>query len=89
MDGEIYVTAQGDTWDTIALAAYGDEVYADWVMQNNLWCLDVLIFPAGVAVNTPALLEDEVGEDGTPDAGEEIDDEDDPYAEDGDEGEGW
>lgn len=79
MDGELYVTSQGDTWDTIALEAYGDEAHADHVMQNNYWCLDILVFPAGVTINTPALPEDD-GLDTSGDDGTYAED-DDPYAE--------
>ena len=30
-----YTTKQGQTWDEIALEVYGDEKYADFLMQNN------------------------------------------------------
>ena len=55
MDEETYETSQGDTWDNIALELYGKESYADWLMQNNFWCLDVLVFPEGMVLNAPPL----------------------------------
>ena len=44
-----YTTIQGETWDQIALKVYGQEKYADWLMQNNYPLLDTLIFSAGTS----------------------------------------
>ena len=48
-----YTTVQKDTWDIIAKKVYGEEKYADWLMQNNYKYLDIFIFPSGVVLNTP------------------------------------
>lgn len=55
--GNTYITKQGDTWDIISREAYGDEKYADYLMQNNFSLLDMCIFSAGVEVTIPALPE--------------------------------
>lgn len=52
-----YITKQGDTWDNIALEVYGDEICADYLMQNNYRYLDIVIFDSGVVLNTPELPE--------------------------------
>ncbi|MFQ8681954.1 tail protein X [Enterocloster sp.] len=52
---EVYQTIQGDTWDMIAKKVYGNEKYLDYLMANNFPLLDYFVFPAGVAVSTPAL----------------------------------
>ena len=52
---EVYQTIQGDTWDIIAKKVYGNEKYLDYLMANNFPLLDCFVFPAGVAVSTPAL----------------------------------
>lgn len=78
MDDETYETTQGETWDDIALELYGDEAHADWLMQNNFWCLDVLVFPSGMILNAPPLPASESWEGGEPEEG--TDEEEDPYA---------
>jgi hypothetical protein len=75
MDEETYETSQGDTWDNIALELYGKESYADWLMQNNFWCLDVLVFPEGMVLNAPPLPVSTASGD------EEAEGDEDPYAE--------
>ncbi len=52
-----YTAVQGQTWDQIALEAYGDEIYADYVMENNYPYLDVLVFSGGEILNIPPLPE--------------------------------
>lgn len=54
-----YITAQGETWDDIAYKLYGDEDYADFLMENNYRYLDVLVFSSGTVLNTPDLPEDD------------------------------
>ena len=46
------ITIQGDTWDTIARRAYGDEKAAQALMEarENIRLLDYQIFPGGVHV---------------------------------------
>ena len=76
-----YTTKQGQTWDEIALEVYGDEIYADYLMQSNYAELDTLIFSAGTVLNTPD-LEEEVGGDMPPwfEDEESSEDDEDPYA---------
>jgi len=50
-----YTTIQGDMWDIIALKVYGSEMFADFLMANNFSLLDIVVFPAGIVLNTPAL----------------------------------
>ena len=49
----IYRTAEGDTFDFIALKYYGHERYASRIIQANLDYCDVLIFDAGVELTLP------------------------------------
>lgn len=61
-----YTTKQGDTWDNIALEVYGDEIYADYLMQSNYRYLDIVIFDSGVVLNTPELPETAMEEEVPP-----------------------
>jgi len=64
-----YSTVLGDTWDTIAKAAYGDELKADHLMQarENVTLLDYQVFPSGIIVHIPELSEIEMYDDDLPD----------------------
>ena len=64
-----YTTVSGDTWDTIARAAYGDEFKADHLMKErgNIALLDYQVFPAGITVLIPEITEKEAYEDNLPD----------------------
>lgn len=57
-----YTTKQGDTWDNIALAVYGAESRADFLMESNYLFLDTLIFSAGTVLQTPALPQERDGD---------------------------
>lgn len=54
-----YMTIQGDTWDQIALKAYGSELATRDIMAENGTinpeCLAVWRFPYGTELHTPAL----------------------------------
>ena len=52
-----YRTVSGDTWDSIAKAVYGSELYADRLMEANPKLLEIYQFPAGVDLVTPVLEE--------------------------------
>lgn len=52
-----YRTVSGDTWDGIAKAVYGSELYADRLMEANPKLLEIYRFPAGVDLITPVLEE--------------------------------
>ncbi len=51
----MYKTASGDTWDRIARDIYGDEIHADYLMENNPFLLGTMIFAAGTYVYAPDL----------------------------------
>jgi hypothetical protein len=51
----MYTTKSGDQWDMIAKNVYGSEIYADWLMQNNVQLLDIFQFDSGTVLNTPEL----------------------------------
>lgn len=55
-----YVTAQGDTFDLLALAAYSDEMLSSAIIQANPDHCDVLIFDAGISLRIPVLDEVEL-----------------------------
>lgn len=55
----IYKTAQGDTWDSIAFAFYGNEKYADILMKINYKKIKWFIFPAGVEIIISNIQENE------------------------------
>lgn len=54
---EKYTTKQGDTWDTIALKVYNSEKRMDLLMQSNFNILEYVVFPAGITVDIPEILE--------------------------------
>lgn len=60
---DIYVTSQGDTWDSIAYDLFGSEGYMGILMDANLDLLDVLVFSAGTVIQVPAEIPEEVDED--------------------------
>ena len=57
-----YTTIQGETWDGIAYKVYGSESHADFLMENNYPCLDILVFSAGTVLDTPDLPDRMAGE---------------------------
>lgn len=59
----IYVTSQGDTWDSIAYNLFGSEGYIGILMDANLDLLDVLVFSAGTVIQVPEEIPEEVDED--------------------------
>lgn len=48
-------TVMGDTWDTVALRAYGDTLRTQELMEarENIRLLDIQVFPGGVVVFAP------------------------------------
>lgn len=51
----MYITIEGDTWDSIAKKVYGDESKTDFLMFNNIKLLDILVFHSGTVLQTPPL----------------------------------
>lgn len=60
---DIYVTNQGDTWDSIAYDLFGSEGYMGILMDANLDLLDVLVFSSGTVIQVPEEIPEEVDED--------------------------
>lgn len=60
---DIYVTSQGDTWDSIAYDLFGSEGYMGILIDANLDLLDVLVFSAGTVIQVPAEMQETVDED--------------------------
>ena len=50
-----YTTKQGDMWDMIAYAVYGDEYQMHHLMDANPKHVETVIFPAGVTLTVPTL----------------------------------
>lgn len=50
-----YTTKLGDQWDMIAKEVYGNELYADFLMEHNYPYLDIFQFDSGVVLNCPEL----------------------------------
>lgn len=50
-----YTTIQGQAWDQIARDVYGNEKYADVLMNANPRHLDTFVFSAGVELSTPVI----------------------------------
>ena len=60
---DIYVTSQGDTWDSIAYELFGSEAYMGVLMDANPDLLDVLVFSAGTVIQVPEEMPETVDED--------------------------
>lgn len=52
-----YTTVQGDAWDSISLAVYGDEFLAGYLMAANLEHRDTVLFSGNIVLNVPAAPE--------------------------------
>lgn len=66
---DAYTTISGDTWDIIAKKAYGQEIMADRLMRDprNYPILDYQVFPEGVSVFIPEIMEAETDAEDLPD----------------------
>lgn len=58
MTGWNYKTVQGDTWDSIALDAYGTEMLAGYIQQANIGYTNLAYFPSGITLFIPATPEE-------------------------------
>lgn len=54
---KIHITAEGDTWDALALQYYDDEKLASTIIQANPDHCATLIFEAGVSIVIPEALQ--------------------------------
>lgn len=52
-----YRTVQGDTWDRIAYRQLGSTDYTDQLVAANLEHLGIFLFPAGVTLRLPEVVE--------------------------------
>lgn len=50
-----YITSQGERWDQIALAFYGDSIRIKELMAANPMYRGTLAFPAGCELTVPVL----------------------------------
>lgn len=55
----IYVTVQGDMWDSIAKKVYGTETAMDQLMRENPDLLHIAVFGAGETIFLPQISEQE------------------------------
>lgn len=53
-----YTTKQGDMWDSIAYSQLGDVAYTDKLMNLNPNYLNYYIFPAGITLTLPDVVEE-------------------------------
>lgn len=53
----MYRTVQGDTWDIVSKKVYGTELQMHVLIAANPAVRDVVIFPAGIELQTPAIKE--------------------------------
>lgn len=60
---DIYVTSQGDTWDSIAYDLFGSEEYMGILIDANLDLLDILVFSSGTVIQVPEEMPEETDED--------------------------
>jgi len=52
-----YRTVQGDTWDLIAYKKLGSTRFTDQLISANLEHAGTLLFPAGVTLRLPEIME--------------------------------
>ena len=52
-----YTTKSGDMWDGIAYTQMGDVIYTDALIDANTEHVDTFIFPAGVELVIPEVIE--------------------------------
>jgi len=50
-----YITKQGDRWDSIALAAYGDSSKINEIVSANFGCPTYPVLPAGIRLQIPII----------------------------------
>ncbi|MEG1513808.1 MAG: tail protein X [Clostridia bacterium] len=54
-----YTTDQGDKWDSVCYKALGSTDYIDRLMMLNTQYLGYYIFPAGITLVLPIVIDDE------------------------------
>lgn len=58
----MYTTQQGDTWDIIAKRQYGSELLMNKLIEANPDYRKMVIFPAGIKLETP-FVEESINDD--------------------------
>ena len=54
----VYVTSQGDVWDTIAKKQLGSELYMDALIGANWDQRKITEFPSGVTLTLPEITQE-------------------------------
>lgn len=54
----VYVTSQGDVWDTIAKKQLGSELYMDALIGANWDQRKITVFPSGVTLTLPEITQE-------------------------------
>ncbi len=57
-----YTTAEGDTFDLLALDMYNDEKLASYIIEYNPEYADVIIFSGGIELKLPVVEDAETSE---------------------------
>lgn len=52
-----YLTAEGDTFDMIALREYGEELLSSIIIRENIIYADTLVFEQGILLYIPVIEE--------------------------------
>lgn len=52
-----YITNSGDRWDSIAHLQLGNTLFATNLMEANLDHIDITIFPAGIELTIPDVVQ--------------------------------
>ena len=60
-----YTTVQGDMWDSIAKAQYGDTKFTDVLINANAQYREIFIFSSGIVLDIPE-VNDKVTADDLP-----------------------
>lgn len=55
MAANIYETVEGDTFDSIAFAVYGDEFKASEIIKSNPDYIKNIVFNSGIKLRVPAI----------------------------------
>lgn len=55
-----YTTKQGDCWDMIAFKVLGSERYMSHLFEANKAHRETYVFPAGVVLTIPEIMEENV-----------------------------
>ena len=57
MSGAVYIASAGETWDSISLVIYRDEIFAADLLCANPSLCDIMVFEGGEVVRVPVVTE--------------------------------